>query len=216
MFAGHFGPVTVLQKYYPKTSPYVLTIGVCFLDIVFGLLSYFGVEGWTANPLAGALGATLHCRFSHSLIGSVLLSVFYGVVTKSFVPGFLASFSHFIGDWLVHNQDLPLHPFSKIMVGGTNMWGNYPTFAFYFELAFCVFCALLSSKDRSTLIASGFIIFLHVSSQSTTATLVGKIVSLSDVLRQRYTALLIISSFMIPALILGYILQSRQRLNKIK
>lgn len=216
MFAGHFAPVTLLQKYYPKVSPFVFTIGVCFLDLVFGLLSFSGVEGWTANPFAGSLGATLHCRFSHSLAGSIFLSVIYGVLTKSFVPGFLASFSHFIEDWLVHNQDLHLHPFSKIMVGGTNMWGNYPTFAFYFELAFCVLCALLSSKDKSSLTANGFIIFLHVSSHSMTAVLVKKIVSLSDVPRQRYTTLLIISSFTIPALILGYILQSRQRINKHK
>ncbi|KAK9703358.1 hypothetical protein K7432_010784 [Basidiobolus ranarum] len=214
MFAGHFALTSVLQKYYPNTSPYTLALGVGFLDVCFGAMTYLGYEGFSPNPQAGINGFDIHCNYTHSLIGSVLLSLIYGAATGSYTPGFLASFSHFIEDMMVHNQDLPLDPISKIMIGGTNMWGAFPTFAFYFELAFCLACAAFSSKDPVTLTANGLILLLHINSKSSTAQLFKEIFQLSEPLQRRYSAIIIISSFVIPGLILGFILNIRR--NQIK
>jgi hypothetical protein len=144
------------------------------------------------------------------------LSFIYGIATggrsSAIIPGFLASFSHFIGDMLVHNQDLVLDPFSNIMIGGTNMWGNFPTFAFYFEMAFCLVCATQSHKDSHTLLANGLILFLHFSGRSGTSDLLQKVFRLPEALQQKYTAVIITSSFIVPGLILGYILNRKKSL----
>jgi hypothetical protein len=216
MYAGHFALIAVIQKHYRNTSPYTIAIGVCFLDIVFGILCYFGIEGFAPNSHAGGLGVDIHCDYSHSLVGSILLSLLYGQMTGSLVPGFLASFSHFIGDWMVHNQDLLLDPFTKIAVGGTNMWGNYPTFSFYFEMVFCIACGLYAFEDASSLLANGLILTLHVVNASFMHESLAKVLGLPDALRQSYTAAIVLSSFTVPALILGYILKSRQHVDKKK
>lgn len=213
MYAGHFAPVTLLHSRYPNVSPYVLAVGVCFLDITFGLLSFFGVEGFTKNDNAQVLGVNIHCDYSHSIVGSVILSVFYGVATGTPVPGFLASFSHFIGDWLVHDSDLPLDPFSKIMVGGTGLWKSYPVISFFFEVSLCVICAIFASKDKWTLLTNAFIVTLHLGNAQIVHRLLDTIMEMDTASQQRYICLVILSSFMIPAMLIGYFLQ---RANKEK
>lgn len=215
MYAGHFAPITILQKMYPEVSPFVFTIGVGFLDITFGLLSYYGFEGFFKNPESGSMGVDIHCNYSHSLIGSIILSLIYGIVTGTFIPGFLASFSHFICDWLVHNKDLPLDPYTNIMIGGTELWSSYPILSYYFEMIFCIIFALFSKKDISTISANIFILLLHLSMHSITPKIFSKILNLPELYKRRYTAIVMISSFVIPAIVIGLIL-NRKNKNKYK
>jgi hypothetical protein len=215
MYAGHFALVPVIQKYYPQVSPFILTFGVAFLDLVFGVLSSVGIEGFSQNTDAGTLGVNLHCSYSHSLIGSILLSVIYSVVTGSYMPGFLASFSHFVEDWLVHNLDLPLDPFSGIIVGGTQLWGNYPTFAFYFELVFCIALAFLGPHDIINIYTTFFVVLLHFSNREISPFVFKKVLSMpSKFDRQIYSALTMILCFSIPAVLISILMMRRTKMKK--
>ena len=215
MFAGHFSFVPVLQKYYPTVSPFVFTFGVIFLDVIFAGLGFFGIEGFAPVASGGHMGVEIHCDYSHSVIGSILLSLIYGGLTQSMVPGFLASMSHFVADWLVHNQDLLLDPYTKIAVGGTNLWGNHPTFAFYFELVFLIGChVLFGSFNTSNVVATLFLSAVHIHSKSTNPKMFAQVMSLPQPTRQQHAALITLGSFGALAIILGFI-YSLQRRNKI-
>ncbi|KAG2216997.1 hypothetical protein INT45_003035 [Circinella minor] len=142
MFAGHFGIIYIFQYWFPDTSIYVLSFGVVFIDIIHSILAYYSIETFTRNTNAGFVGVDVHCDYSHSLLAQLLISFIYGVFTrtktkkKSIIPGFVASFSHFILDWLVHNSDLTLGPppfLNDYIVGGTGLWAAYPETTFYFE-----------------------------------------------------------------------------------
>lgn len=210
MYAGHFAPVPALKKLYPETQTSVLAIGVVFLDVAFGVLSLLGLEGFELDSHAGSLGAKIHCAYSHSLLGSIALSLLYGYLTGSFIPGFLASVSHFFVDWMVHNNDLFLDPLSKIVVGGTGLWGDYPTFSFYFEIMFILLCTLLSRRDKPSTITGAFVIFLHVSSSSILTKVLEKVLLSSETYKGVFTCLLINSSFILPAFAITYIMKDEK------
>lgn len=135
--------------------------GVTVLDLTFGVLPLFGVEKFSKSDNAGILGVDIHCSYSHSLLSSLVISALYAFGTGSSIPGFVASFSHFIVDWSVHNSDLLLDPFSKVVVGGTGLWGKHPTLTFYIDSVFCVLCALQTPKDKWTLLGDIFLIACH-------------------------------------------------------
>lgn len=148
MFIGHFATVHPLRRWFPDTPAYVLTIGVGFLDIVFAVIcAVWQAEGVTVDPSEGKLGVQLHCDYSHSLLGALFFSTLYGFLAQlivggsnrqHFVAGFAASFSHWLEDWLVHNHDLLLDPWSRVIIGGTLLWSKYPVFATYAELLLAV------------------------------------------------------------------------------
>lgn len=210
MYAGHFAFVPVLKRFYPQTPIHVLTIGVIFLDMVFGFASLFGYEGFELDSHAGVLGAQIHCDYSHSLLGSIILSAVYGNLTGYFVPGFIASFSHFFGDWLVHNEDLLLDPVSKIVVGGTKLWGNYPTLAFYLEIALVLICMALSTRNTRSILAGLFMIFLHISSSSVIPKMFQRVLTSEETYKRLFTCIMINSSFVLPAIAISYIMKEEK------
>ena len=129
MYAGHFATAFLFHSYFPEVNPFLFTFGVGILDIVFGILAYFHMEGLSINPKAGLLGLDLHCPFTHSLVGSLTISLLWGSLSldvRSFLPVFASAFSHFIEDWFVHNRDLELYPGSSVFVGGLRLWSRYP------------------------------------------------------------------------------------------
>ncbi|CAO3636455.1 unnamed protein product [Cunninghamella blakesleeana] len=216
MYSGHLAPILVLSKKYPNVSPFVFSFGVGVLDIAFGILSYFEYEGLTLNPEAGYMGADGYIDYSHSLLGTVILSTLFGIITGQFVPGFLAVFSHFIGDWLVHNQDLVLDPFTKIKIGGTGLWGNHPTFSFYLELTVILLAACFSSKDLPNYSVTGILLYLHWMNRPS-AKLVAT--ELANIPKEEVGMKVMISMFIyfgIPALLIGSILTYGHKIKKNK
>ncbi|CAF1379431.1 unnamed protein product [Rotaria sordida] len=152
MYAGHFAVALLFHAYFPEINALLFTFGVALLDIIFGVLAYFDIEGLTANPNAGLLGVDLHCPFSHSLTSSLFISFLWGCMgmnCNSFLPLFLSSFSHFIQDWLVHNRDLEFYPKSNIFIGGTEWWSRYPCGTYYFELILCALCSIETLRKNS-------------------------------------------------------------------
>ncbi|KAI9301918.1 hypothetical protein BJ944DRAFT_270735 [Cunninghamella echinulata] len=217
MYAGHLAPILPLFKMYPNVSPFVFSFGVGFLDYVFGFLSIYGYEGLSLNPEAGRMGVDINVTYSHSIVGTILLSSIYGMMTGTFLPGFLASASHFVGDWLVHNDDLYLDPFTKAVVGGIGLWGSYPIFSYYFELICCLVCFYFSERDVPTLAAMCYILYIHFTMRPNATTLAGELLKVPEQERGIQTCKAMVIYFTIPAVIIGSILtygNSLKRKNK--
>ncbi|KAI9299652.1 hypothetical protein BJ944DRAFT_292229 [Cunninghamella echinulata] len=194
---GHFATSIVLHKVYPDVLPFILTVGVGLLDLTFGVLAYYGLETITDNPKAGLISVDLHCPYSHSLIGSFIISSIYGLLSGgSFLPAFLSSFSHFAEDWIVHNKDLFLDPYSNILVGGTTLWSHFPIFTYYLEALFCVGCALFTSKD----------IFSIIANVPSAAGGLAKVANLQDDIKQEVLLKTFLNNFGVPAIIIGFLL----------
>ncbi|KAI9496701.1 hypothetical protein BDB00DRAFT_808407 [Zychaea mexicana] len=226
MFAGHFSLALLFREWFPESSPNILCFGVAFLDIMHGLFAFVDLEGISKLPddQAGALGPImLRCDYTHSLVGAALLSVLYGYIATAatrrsqksaslFFPGFVASFSHFVTDWLVHGHDLPLDPISRVIVGGTGLMETNPKAAFYLEAALCIFGGLYSPKDLWTLVTVGSILTMHLTSPRIMPPIYTFMVEQNDSVRPLLTGVVVPLLFAIPAVFLGYCLnRSKQQ-----
>ncbi|KAI8136887.1 hypothetical protein BJV82DRAFT_383044 [Fennellomyces sp. T-0311] len=214
MYSGHFSLALVFRQWFPTTSPYILCVGVGFLDIAFGLLAWNGLEGFYKRQDVphGPLGNVgLRCDYTHSLVGSLLLSTVYGYATGSLIPGFIAAWSHFVTDWIVHTSDLFFDPFSKIVVGGTGLWDSYPTGSFVLEGLLCLAAGIYAPKDAWSLGASIAVFVSHLMAPSTVPQLYAYILSQDDITRQRLTSVIVTALFLLPGLLMGYALDRADR-----
>jgi hypothetical protein len=221
MYTGHFATALLFHSYYPSIFSFVFTFGVCFIDIVFGLFILFGIERIDLNVKGTSVD--LYCPVSHSLLGSFVISYLWGCIDTTgeyFMPLFLSSFSHFVEDWLVHNRDLPLYPFSSIYVGGTCFHAKYPRAAYYFELILCILCSIQAWRTKishdsqltaqiSLFFAIVYILFMHyLSRKSISGELANLLKKQPDVKhQQRAMGAVSLQAFIIPAVILGTLLE---------
>jgi len=118
MFVGHYGPAFAAKPAAKPVPLWLLFVAVQFMDIMWSLFVFLGVEklrivpGFTAtNPLD-----LYFMPYTHGLLGSLVLSALLGGVSEYFIPQkgrtFLVVgacvFSHWILDLIVHVPDLPL------------------------------------------------------------------------------------------------------------
>jgi hypothetical protein len=118
VIAGHFGFAALVKARERQAPLWALMLAAVWLDIVFVPLFIAGVE--TIEPVAGSRGgygaAIIHADYTHSLVGAVLLSLFFGFVCgtrwgrRTGVVLALVSFSHWVLDLVVHRADMPLLP----------------------------------------------------------------------------------------------------------
>ena len=140
MFMGHYGPAvwdTQRGHGVPLLKLWQGFLAVQAIDIVWAVLSIFGVEG---QKVADGQ-PVFYIPYSHSLISAVLLalmcgSVFWLLRPKSGWRGFwvIAAlvFSHWILDLIVHRPDLPLYPGGQTLLG-FGVW-NFPWLAYLLEI----------------------------------------------------------------------------------
>ncbi|KAI7874480.1 hypothetical protein K492DRAFT_174466 [Lichtheimia hyalospora FSU 10163] len=208
MYSGHFAFANVIRRWYPDTPAYSIVLGVVWLDVIFAILCLWGIEGFVEDPSAGLQGASGFCDYSHSLLGTIVLSAVYGAIFG--IPGMVASLSHWVQDWLVHNDDLMLDPFSKILVGGTSFWSRFPELAFYFEALFIVVCACAAPDSRkpATIIANAFLLALHIMSRFMLPPAIERLVSIQDDSARYFeTGFYILASITIPIIVMCVILE---------
>jgi hypothetical protein len=221
MYAGHFALALLFQPYFHGVNSFLFTFGVGLLDIIFGILAYFNIEGVTINPKAGLLGVDLYCPYSHSLVTSFIISLLWGCLSVNynlFLPLFLSSFSHFILDWFVHNRDLELYPKSNIFIGGTQFWSKHPHGTYYFELVLCALCSIVTLRNDSQnlrfnlhgiflIISICYVFYLHYQRRPATSGRLAQM--LKTIPKEKQGPILsktFMASFMIPAIILGTLL----------
>lgn len=129
MFVGHFAAGLALKTVEPRTPTLGLMIGVGFLDLVYGVLVAFRVEGGSFDHFI--------TPWSHSLVMAVVWSlafaaVFWRLGVRIFLVLFAAVMSHWLLDLVSHKPDMELWPYSTIALGYGPLFGGLGG---WFELA---------------------------------------------------------------------------------
>jgi uncharacterized membrane protein HdeD (DUF308 family) len=120
MFIGHYGVSLASKPLRPSVPLWVWFTAVQWMDVVWSILVLFGIEKLRIVPGFTEANAfdLYYMPYSHSLPGSIVLSLLFGAIVALFVSEnrattFLlvaaASFSHWILDLIVHLPDLPLY-----------------------------------------------------------------------------------------------------------
>lgn len=125
MFLGHYGLGFAAKKWAPKVSLGSLLVGTLFLDLLWPIFLILDIEHVRVQPGIMRMVSFDFYDYplSHSLFmtlaWSLLVGLVYYVFTRdgrgSLVMGGLVA-SHWVLDFLVHRQDLPVWP-----VDPTNM-----------------------------------------------------------------------------------------------
>lgn len=143
MYVGHFAIGMALKAKYPDVPALPILLGVGFLDILDGIFIMAGWDRVTPNLLA-----LPYLFFDLTFIDwdhSLLAAIFWSVVWAAFfikdkrvaaLAG-VASFSHFLADWPMHNNDLALYPHSDTHLG-MGLWGALGVWSWVLEGVFVV------------------------------------------------------------------------------
>jgi hypothetical protein len=143
MFVGHYGISFAAKRSAVGLPLWVWFIAVQWLDVVWSLLVLLGIEKLRIVPgftQANALDL-YYMPFTHSLPGSLILSLIFGAVVAMFVADdrvrvlllvAAACFSHWVLDLLVHTPDLPLYDNAAKV--GLGLW-QHVAISFPVELA---------------------------------------------------------------------------------
>lgn len=120
MFVGHYGISFAAKPAAPSVPLWVWFIAVQWLDVVWSVLVFLGIERLRIVPgftEANALDL-YYMPYTHGLPGSIALSLIIGGIVALFAArnrGMImmlvtaASFSHWLLDLVVHTPDLPLY-----------------------------------------------------------------------------------------------------------
>lgn len=143
MFVGHYGPALLVKRVQPNIPLWVLFIAVQFVDVLWSVFVWIGVEKVRIVPgiTASSPLDLYYMPYTHSLVGSAGWAVAAGLAcalvwrrshaARAGVAIAVAVLSHWFLDLLVHRPDLPL--FDGTMKLGFGLW-NYPGPAFALEI----------------------------------------------------------------------------------
>ena len=131
MFLGHYGIAFAAKKAAPKVSLGVFFFAAQFADILWPTFLVSHVERFALKPGISVVSPYdfIYYPWSHSLLmdlfWGLLLGLIYYSITRSRRGAWMVGLvvvSHWLLDFVVHIQDLPLAPFStaKFGLGGWN------------------------------------------------------------------------------------------------
>jgi hypothetical protein len=142
MFVGHYGVSFAGKKADTSIPLWVLFLAVQLLDIGWSILVFLGIEKVRIVP--GFTGSNTmdlyYMPYTHGLITSLLWSLGAMLLYRFFWKGAnmraglvvaAAVFSHWVLDFIVHVQDLPIYDNTAKV--GLGLW-NYPAIALALEV----------------------------------------------------------------------------------
>ena len=147
MYVGHFAIGLAIKAWRPQVPAAPIIIGVGLLDILYGLFVVAGIDRIAANLQSGPylFFDLTFIDWDHSLLMAAAVSLCWGAFFSKnkqvAMVAVLAVFSHFMADWLVHNNDLALYPHSAAHVG-LGLWGMLGTASWALEGAFSALLAI--------------------------------------------------------------------------
>lgn len=131
MFIGHFAVGFAAKRVAPKTSLTVLLTAALFLDVLWPVFLWLGIEQVRIRPGDTAFTPLEFVSYpwSHSLAMALVWSVLIGIlyrartayVTGAIWTGILV-FSHWVLDFVSHRPDLPLVPGGPKV--GLGLWNS--------------------------------------------------------------------------------------------
>jgi len=113
MFSGHFGVAAIVKAKRPEVPTWALLVATQLPDLAFLGLAMSGAESIEST---GYGKAVIDAMYSHSLLGSLLLSLIAGLAAakawgkRSGIAIGSVVFSHWLLDLLVHRPDMPFLP----------------------------------------------------------------------------------------------------------
>ena len=167
MFVGHYGVSFSARIKVGRAPLWVWFIAVQWMDIVWSVLVLSGIEKLHIVPgytEANALDL-YYMPYTHSLPGSIVVSLILGAIVALFTSGgrattmlfvTAASFSHWVLDLLVHVPDLPLYDNSAKV--GFGLW-RHVILSFPLELIILGLGAWLYARMTTFASAKGRFVF---------------------------------------------------------
>ncbi len=152
MLAGHFGLAAAVKSRQPQLPLWSLMLASQLIDVLFLGTYALGIE--TYAPVPGTSGGygnlIIIADYTHSLAGSLILSVLAAIVTWIFwgrrngiIIGAMV-FSHWVLDLLVHRGDMAILPGNAgdLPRLGFGLW-QWPWVSAAIELGICLAGAYL-------------------------------------------------------------------------
>jgi membrane-bound metal-dependent hydrolase YbcI (DUF457 family) len=182
MFIGHYGAAFAAKKISVKSnngsrkpSLGTLFLAAQFLDILWPVFLLLGIEKVIISKTNNAFLSLhfLYYPFSHSLAGTIIWAVLFGLayyvirknIKYSLLMGLLV-LSHWILDLIVHVPDLQIIPGLELRLG-FGLWNSVPLAVIVESLIFIagvyLYIKSTSSKNkRGWLTLWGLLIFLTI------------------------------------------------------
>jgi hypothetical protein len=178
MFIGHYSVSLVARRAGTDIPLWVWFVAVQWLDLFFMAFVLTGVEKMRIVPgFTESNALDLYSMpYSHGLIGAAVLSVLFAIVVALALPAArtpfalallaLASFSHWILDFVVHTPDLTL--FDAQTKVGLGLW-NHLAVELTLELGLIALCAWVYARGAdakarrriSILVAAMFVLQVY-------------------------------------------------------
>ena len=153
---NHAATALLLKKKFPTVKMIWLLIAVQFIELLWVLFNYVGLEYFRVEHSVIHLG---YLVWSHSILSTVVFAVLAWLIldkglkkrTLGIAVG-LGILSHIVLDLLMHEPDIALSPFSSEPVFGLNIQST-PLLAIIVETGYGIFCWWYF-KGRKALLAA--------------------------------------------------------------
>jgi membrane-bound metal-dependent hydrolase YbcI (DUF457 family) len=150
MFAiNHAATALIIKKEFGGVPIIWLLISVQFMEILWIVLNYLGVERTTTEKEVRYVGDVhlSHMPFSHSIVtmvGVALLAwllIGKGLNRPDIGLAFgIGVISHLVLDLITHSKDIAVAPFIKGPKFGLGLYAKYPFIAFILEIGYGIVC----------------------------------------------------------------------------
>ncbi len=164
MFIGHYAVAMGVKRVAPKVSLGTMILSVQFPDLLWPILLLFGVEHVRVEPGITAYSPLdlYDYPWSHSLLTDVVWSIGLGFayrILRGDARGAwavaLGVFSHWILDFATHRPDMPLSPWSGMLVG-LGLWNSVGATIMVEGLLFLAGVFIYARSTRSADLAGSF------------------------------------------------------------
>jgi membrane-bound metal-dependent hydrolase YbcI (DUF457 family) len=148
---NHATTALVLQKNAPKTNIWLLLVPVQFVELLWVLFNYLGIEHYSITEGKVHLD---YLPWSHSILSATVFALLAFVFyfgrkqrTTAIVVA-IGILSHILLDILMHEQDIALSPFAAHPAYGLGII-RYPFADFAIEWAYGIACCMYFGARRN-------------------------------------------------------------------
>ncbi|MBI3523910.1 MAG: hypothetical protein HY066_05175 [Betaproteobacteria bacterium] len=161
MFAiNHAATALIIKQRYPKVPLMWLLLSVQFVEILWVLFNYLGIERTSTEAVVNTV-SEIHLEYmpySHSIASSLLFAwIAWFIIGKLYkqrdaaVAIAIGILSHIVLDVLTHTRDISIIPFLLDQKVGIGLYAM-PLAAFFVETAYGLFCWWIFRGGKALLV----------------------------------------------------------------